>query len=53
MSDRLSQAQRDLYLAQRTAGDARALARGRLPERLLKRVYHRQVIGILRRLRVW
>lgn len=46
-------AQRDLYLASRTMGDVNAAMNGRLGKRLLKRAYHRRVIGMLRRSRLW
>lgn len=45
--------QRDLYLASRTLGDVDAAQRGRLPQRLIKRVVHRKIIGLLRRGRMW
>jgi hypothetical protein len=45
--------QRTLYLMSRAAGDARALQRGRLPQRLVGRVYHRNVIRVLRRWALW
>lgn len=45
--------QRTLYLMSRAAGDARALRRGRLPQRLVGRVYHRNVIRVLRSMRLW
>lgn len=45
--------QRELYLASRTAGDVNALQRGRLGKRLVKRVVHRKMIGLLRRGRLW
>lgn len=56
MSGWLRKTQRDLYLAQRTAGDLNALQRGgtpRLARRVLKRAYHRKVISLLRRGGVW
>jgi hypothetical protein len=47
--------QRALYLASRTAGDARAAERGPdvLARRLAKRVWHRKLIGLLRRGGLW
>lgn len=49
----LAQAQRDAYLASRTIGDVNAAVNGRLPQRLVKRVVHRKIIGALRRLGTW
>lgn len=50
---KLNQAQRRVYLAQRTIGDLRALERGRLTERVVKRTWHRKLIGLLRRGGLW
>lgn len=44
---------RFLYLASRTSGDVKAAEKGRLPHRLVKRVYHRKLIGLLRRGGLW
>ena len=49
----LSQISRDSYLISRAAGTMRAIQRGRLPQRLVKRQYHRAVINLLRRGRLW
>lgn len=49
----MSKLQRDLYLASRTVGDVEAARRGRLHVRILKRLYHRRLIGLLRRGRLW
>jgi hypothetical protein len=49
----LSQISRDSYLISRAAGTARAVQRGRLPQRLIKRQYHRQAIRFLRRAKLW
>jgi len=45
--------ERELYLAQRRLGDLRALKNGKLPVRLVKRVYHRKAIGLLKRAGLW
>jgi hypothetical protein len=45
--------QRDLYLAQRTLGDIDAAQRGRLAQRLFRRVLHRKAISLLRRIGAW
>jgi hypothetical protein len=45
--------QRDAYLVSRTLGDINAAQRGRLGKRLVRRVVHRKIIGLLRRARVW
>lgn len=47
--------QRDLYLAQRALGDIDAARRGpdALAKRLIKRAWHREVVRVLRRGRVW
>lgn len=47
--------QRDLYLASRLAGDYQAAKRGPQPlaRRLVKRVYHRKLLGLLRRVGAW
>lgn len=50
---RLNQLQRDAYLLSRAAGDVNAAQRGRLGQRLVKRVIHRRIIGLLRRGRMW
>lgn len=49
----LRKAQRDVYLASRLLGDVNATKRGRLPARLIKRQYHRKVISLLRRSKLW
>lgn len=41
------------YKVSKAAGDVNAAQRGRLPQRVVKRVIHRKEIGILRRLRLW
>lgn len=46
-------AQRWLYKAQRTMGDYDAAKRGRLGKRLARRYYHRSLIGVMRRMRIW
>lgn len=45
--------ERTLYLAQRTMGDVRAAQKGTLPKRLAKRVWHRKLVGLLRKGGVW
>ena len=45
--------QRSLYLAARTVGDVKAIQRGRMPRRYGRRLYHRRLIGLLRRSRIW
>lgn len=50
---KLNRLQRQLYLASRTVGDVRAAEQGRLPEKLVKRWYHRKLVGVLRRGKVW
>ena len=45
--------QRNLYLASRLAGDARALQRGRLGERVAGRIVRRYVICLLRSPGLW
>jgi hypothetical protein len=50
---KLNALSRDLYRASKLTGDLNALQRGRLPQRVIKRVYHRKLIGLLRRGRVW
>jgi hypothetical protein len=47
------QAERDLYLTQRTLGDVRAAQEGRLPKRIAKRVYHRGLVRLLRKVGLW
>lgn len=52
----LSRAERDLYLAQRTRADLNALKRGGLPAvatRIVRRTYHRKLIGLLRKGGLW
>ncbi|HEX4432822.1 MAG TPA: hypothetical protein VHZ96_26350 [Frankiaceae bacterium] len=51
----LRSVQRDLYMAQRALGDVQAAKRGPKPlaRRLTKRVYHRKLIGLLRRGGIW
>lgn len=49
----LNQISRDSYLVSRAARTARAIQRGRLPQRLIKRQYHRTVINLLRRGKLW
>ena len=52
----LRRLQRDLYLAQRTLGDVNAAKRGGAPaltRRLVKRAYHRRLIGLLRKGGAW
>jgi len=49
----IRKAQRDAYLVSRALGDVNAAERGRLPQRLIKRRYHRVVIRQLRRLKLW
>ena len=46
-------AQRNAYLISRTIGDVDAALNGRLGKRLVRRVYHRKLIGLLRRGRLW
>lgn len=53
MSFSLWRAQRAAHLTSRTLGDIQALRNGRLLPRLAKRVYHRKLIGLLRRGRLW
>jgi hypothetical protein len=45
--------QRDAYLVSRTAGDVNAAQHHRLIKRLVKRQYHRTLINVLRRGRLW
>jgi hypothetical protein len=45
----LSQLQRNLYLASRTAGDLQAVKRGRLGPRLVRRAERRTIWRLLRR----
>lgn len=52
-SNPLAQFQRDSYLVSRAAGDLNAAQRGRLPQRLVKRVIHRKIIGLLRKGGLW
>jgi hypothetical protein len=47
------QLERDLYLASRTVGDVQAAKQGRLVRRVARRQYHRGVIRLLRRARLW
>lgn len=50
------QLQRDLYKASRAVGDYNAAKRGGAPaltRRLVKRAYHRRLIGLLRRGGAW
>jgi hypothetical protein len=47
------QAERDLFLTQRALGDVRAAQQGRLPKRIAKRVYHRGVVRLLRKVGLW
>jgi hypothetical protein len=49
----VSQINRDSYLISRAAWTARAIQRGRLPQRLIRRPYHRQAIRFLRRAKLW
>jgi hypothetical protein len=49
----LPKVQRDLYLSSRTVGDVNAALNGRLGKRVVRRVYHRKLIGLLRRGRLW
>ncbi len=49
----LARVQRDAYLMSRTAGDVNAAKRGTLGRRLIKRRYHRSVIRVLRRGKLW
>lgn len=49
----LRRVSRDAYLISRTAGDLNAAQRGRLGKRVVKRVYHRSLIRLLRKGRVW
>lgn len=49
----LRRLQRDLYLASRATGDVQAARNGRLARRLARRWYHRKLIGLLRRGRIW
>lgn len=49
----LTRINRDSYLIARAAGTARAIQRGRLPQRLIRRQYHWKLIGLLRRGRAW
>lgn len=49
----LNQLQRDLYMASRTVGDVNAAKRGRLPQRVIKRVVHRRILGLLRKGGLW
>lgn len=51
--DALSRAQRDLYLASRAAGDLNAARRGRLPQRLARRTWHRTLIRALTKGGIW
>lgn len=53
MSRELRKAQRATYLASRTIGDVNAALNGRLGKRLVRRVYRRRLIGLLRRGRIW
>jgi len=46
----LSQLQRGLYLASRSAGDAQAINRGRYPQRLVRRHERRALLGWLRKI---
>lgn len=50
---KLRKVNRDLYLASRAVGDLNAAEKGRLPQRLIKRRYHRAVIRFLRKGRLW
>jgi len=52
-AQRRREAQRAAYLTSRTIGDVDAALNGRLAKRLVKRVYHRKLIGLLRRGRLW
>lgn len=45
--------QRSLYLWSRFAGDVRAVQRGRMPRRYAGRLYHRNLIRLLRRAGLW
>jgi hypothetical protein len=49
----VGQLERDLYLASRTVGDVEAAKQGHLGRRIVKRQYHRGVIRLLRRGRLW
>lgn len=53
MGRKLRRASRDTYLVSRTIGDVQAASRGRLTKRLVKRAYHRRVIGLLRKAGLW
>lgn len=46
-------AQRRTYKASQLLLDVNAARRGRLAQRLVRRAYHRRVVGLLRRGRAW
>ena len=49
----VTQAQRDAYLASRYLAAAKAAQQGRLPQYLVKKAYHRQLIRWAKRLGIW
>jgi hypothetical protein len=53
MSSKLRTAQSRTYKASRTIGDIQAARKGRLGRRLIKRVVHRKILGLLRRGGLW